>query len=555
MLAVISLVMAHPLLAEESDPDIGPPALEAAIAQSHAALDAILNGNPSLYLALFADSDDITLGNPFGPFGEGREAVAATLANAASKYQRGVARVERIALYADEDFATLIEIEHDRAQLTGRDDFSEFSVRVTSLYRRFGSEWRLVHRHADPITTLRAAQPDALTQLASRYAAAWSSQQPEDVASFYAKEGRLVVNDGKPAVGRAAVAAVARSFMEAFPDLVVAFDRLERGGERVLFHWTLTGTNTGPGGTGAAVRISGVEAWLVGPEGLIADSAGAFDAEDYARQLGAGSAGSALTAAQKEVWQGEIDYWERVNSRDLQGYLALWHPDFTGWPCGAPSPADLSGLAEFAEGWFAGRTARGQRTVPKAEAVIVKDSFALTYLSAVTDWREANGQTATEREKFVHTWQRTPEGWKIIGGMCAPLEAYDAAVTAAQASDTDLTAVLANRTRVIIEGIRSGDVSGIIALYAPGSLYAADNATLLSDPESIESFWVNVAASAAHDATLEVLKVERLGPDAFVEIQKYDVFDEAGERLFGGYASILWRRVEGRWIIATDVSN
>ncbi len=121
--------------------------------------------------------------------------------------------------------------------------------------------------------------------------------------------------------------------------------------------------------------------------------------------------------------------------------------------------------------------------------------------------------------------------------------------------EADLMPILESRTRVILEGIRSGDVSGIMALYGPGSLYAADNATLLSDPKGIEAFWVNVAASPAHDATLEVLRIERLGPDAFVEIQKYAVFDKAGARLFGGYASLLWRRVEGRWIIAADVSN
>jgi ketosteroid isomerase-like protein len=123
------------------------------------------------------------------------------------------------------------------------------------------------------------------------------------------------------------------------------------------------------------------------------------------------------------------------------------------------------------------------------------------------------------------------------------------------AGEADLTPILDNRTRVIIEGIRSGDVSGIMALYGPGSLYAPNNATLLSDAAAIREFWVSVAASPAHDARLEVLRIERLGPDAFVEIQKYDVFDDAGERLFGGYASLLWRRVEGRWIIAADVSN
>ncbi len=50
-----------------------PPALETVIAESHEALREILNGDPSGYAALFANRDDITLGNPFGPFGKGRE--------------------------------------------------------------------------------------------------------------------------------------------------------------------------------------------------------------------------------------------------------------------------------------------------------------------------------------------------------------------------------------------------------------------------------------------------------------------------------------------------
>lgn len=130
-----------------------------------------------------------------------------------------------------------------------------------------------------------------------------------------------------------------------------------------------------------------------------------------------------------------------------------------------------------------------------------------------------------------------------------------ASASAQQGVADDLRPILDNRTRMILEGIRSGDVSGIMALYGPGSLYSADNATLLAAPEAIEAFWVNVAASPAHDATLEVLRIERLGPDAFVEIQKYEVFDQAGARLFGGYAALLWRRMGGRWIIAADVSN
>jgi hypothetical protein len=49
---------------------------------------------------------------------------------------------------------------------------------------------------------------------------------------------------------------------------------------------TLTGTNTGPGGTGRAVRISGFEVWQIGEGGLIAKSEGHFDEVEYRRQLG-----------------------------------------------------------------------------------------------------------------------------------------------------------------------------------------------------------------------------------------------------------------------------
>jgi sugar lactone lactonase YvrE/ketosteroid isomerase-like protein len=152
----------------------------------------------------------------------------------------------------------------------------------------------------------------------------------------------------------------------------------------------------------------------------------------------------------------------------------------------------------------------------------------------------------------VHSllWQQETADFPLPGDM-----ANAARPLTGPADKAEINAALANRTRVIIEGIRSRDMSAIMALYGPGSLYAPDNATLLCDLEAIEAFWVNIAASPAHDATLEVLRIERLAPDAFVEIQKYDVFDAAGERLFGGYASLLWRRVEGRWIIVADVSN
>jgi len=124
-----------------------------------------------------------------------------------------------------------------------------------------------------------------LREFAARYTAAWCSQDPASVAAFFAPDGSLTINGGVPAVGRAAIAASAQDFMTAFPDLVVTLDELVDQGERVLYRWTLSGTNTGPGGTGRPVRVSGVEDWRFGADGLVAESQGSFDAAEYQRQL------------------------------------------------------------------------------------------------------------------------------------------------------------------------------------------------------------------------------------------------------------------------------
>lgn len=126
----------------------------------------------------------------------------------------------------------------------------------------------------------------ALTEFATRYTAAWCSQEAAQVASFFAEQGSLQINAGAPAVGRTAITASAQGFMTAFPDMVVTMDSVFTVGDGAVYRWTLTGTNTGPGGTGRAVRISGYEEWTFGTDGLIAASKGHYDEAEYQRQLG-----------------------------------------------------------------------------------------------------------------------------------------------------------------------------------------------------------------------------------------------------------------------------
>jgi predicted ester cyclase len=129
---------------------------------------------------------------------------------------------------------------------------------------------------------------DQVRDFARRYTAAWCSQDPAQVAGHYAPDGSLAINDGVPTVGRDAITEVARSFMSAFPDMQVLMDDLVAKDRRIEYHWTLIGTNTGPGGTGNRVRFSGFEEWTIGDDGLIAGSKGHFDQAEYERQLEGG---------------------------------------------------------------------------------------------------------------------------------------------------------------------------------------------------------------------------------------------------------------------------
>jgi len=124
-----------------------------------------------------------------------------------------------------------------------------------------------------------------LRDFAARYTAAWCSQNPAMVAAFFSEEGSLKVNDGPPAVGRDAIKHVALSFMSAFPDLQVVMEDLQVRGNAVEYHWILTGTNSGPGGTCQKVRIRGSEIWRLGGDGLISSSLGNLDATEYCRRL------------------------------------------------------------------------------------------------------------------------------------------------------------------------------------------------------------------------------------------------------------------------------
>jgi len=122
---------------------------------------------------------------------------------------------------------------------------------------------------------------DRIRDFARSYTEAWCSHDPARVAAHFVPGGTIAINGGEPTE----VTEVARGFMEAFPDIQVVQDDLVFQDPMVGYHWTFTGTNTGPGGTGEWVRISGVEEWVISDDGLVAESRGTYDQAEYDRQL------------------------------------------------------------------------------------------------------------------------------------------------------------------------------------------------------------------------------------------------------------------------------
>ena len=124
------------------------------IEQYHSALDAFALGDPAPVKALYASSEDVLLANPFGGFSRGWDAVSEALDFASSNFRDGTpVRCEEVSRFTGVDLVTLFEHEHWETKVGGRDESSPFDLRVTTTFRRESDGWKMVSRHADPLST------------------------------------------------------------------------------------------------------------------------------------------------------------------------------------------------------------------------------------------------------------------------------------------------------------------------------------------------------------------------------------------------------------------
>jgi ketosteroid isomerase-like protein len=118
-----------------------------------------MKGNPKPVQALFSHREDVSLANPFGPPVRGWEQVAKTQERGASHYRDGeIYDFETIVKYVTLELAFICWVERTNAKVGGRDDITPCDLRDTMVLRPEDGTWKVVHRHADPITTARPAE-------------------------------------------------------------------------------------------------------------------------------------------------------------------------------------------------------------------------------------------------------------------------------------------------------------------------------------------------------------------------------------------------------------
>ena len=129
------------------------------------AASEFVKGNPEPQKKLFSHREDVSLANPLGPAvcgigpaAQGWDEVVATLERAASGLKDGeIIGFETVRKYVTPELAYVVEIERAKAKIGAREDIAPFALRATMIFRPEDGTWKVVHRHADPITT---AQPD-----------------------------------------------------------------------------------------------------------------------------------------------------------------------------------------------------------------------------------------------------------------------------------------------------------------------------------------------------------------------------------------------------------
>jgi ketosteroid isomerase-like protein len=127
-----------------------------------------------------------------------------------------------------------------------------------------------------------------------------------------------------------------------------------------------------------------------------------------------------MSSQQKEVWQMEETYWRDVKGFDEAHYMTLWHKGFLGWPQDQKMPIGKVALGEAVHRKFQRKGTLDYEFLSKS--VAVTGSVGITQYAVKSSFTGTDGHKASFSSRITHTWLKTDEGWKIVGGMSGPFE-------------------------------------------------------------------------------------------------------------------------------------
>jgi ketosteroid isomerase-like protein len=131
----------------------------AAVAEAGRAVGEFVAGDARTYRELWVHDGDTTIFGGWGGHEHGWDEVGPRLEWAAAQFGSGGRTGQTlISMACDGDLGYTVAIEHGTARVAGQVEPAPMQLRVTHVYRRIDGRWRVVHRHADPLTTRTAPE-------------------------------------------------------------------------------------------------------------------------------------------------------------------------------------------------------------------------------------------------------------------------------------------------------------------------------------------------------------------------------------------------------------
>ena len=138
--------------------------LDAAIEGYREALREYVRGDPEPVAGFFSTREDVTLANPLGPPRRGPAEVRKGIVEGGTHFMEGgslrfaqvTSRFEEVSRYAAPELAYVVQLERLEGRRSADGETVRISLRVTMIFRQEDGVWRVAHRHADPITSVRS---------------------------------------------------------------------------------------------------------------------------------------------------------------------------------------------------------------------------------------------------------------------------------------------------------------------------------------------------------------------------------------------------------------